>query len=143
MDRRLTDVPRVPQRPRLKLEPEPDPDAPVALPPALEALLQNRHAERMRRAEIRSLVPSYISEVKRQLAAERAVEENLARGRVRLRREIRLASDLGRMGLDRHNVRFPREGCTTCEIFRPVAWGLGIVASPFLVYTALLTIVFL
>ena len=136
-------IPSVKQRVRRKIGPPPDPDAEVVLPPALEALLAHRHAERLKRAERRSLHPDYLAQVQRQFEAERAVEENLARGRAMIRHEIRRATDLARMGLDRHRVHFPSVSCTMCEIFRPVAYGVAMMLSPFGLYFALVALMML
>lgn len=136
-------IPKVPVRPRRKLGPPPDPDAPVTLPPALDALLKHRHNERMRRAELYSLHPDYLNRIRRQLETERAAEEQLQRGRAQTRWEIRQMTDLGRMGLDRHRVRFPRLGCTICEIFRPIIWAFGILSAPFALYFGLAFLILL
>ena len=136
-------IPVVPQKVRRQLGPPPDPDEKVALPPALEALLAHRHAARLERAEKRSLHPVYLAEVHRQFEAERAVEENLARGRARIRYEIRRATDMARAGLDRHRVHFPSVSCTACEIFRPLLYGIALLFSPFALYFAFIALMML
>lgn len=79
------------------------------LPPVQKSLLDRQQADRLARAEARSLSPLYLVDVKARMAAERAVEENLARGRLLTRHEIRRATDPRRMGRDRP-AHFPQIG---------------------------------
>lgn len=130
-------IPQVPMRVRRKLGPPPDVSEPAPLPPALTGLLQLRHRERMRRAELHSLHPEYLDRIGRQLETEIAAERNMARGRRALRHEIHAATDPGRAGLDFPRVKFPAVGCVACEIARPVLWGVGMLCAPFGAYFAL------
>jgi len=138
------DVPRVPVRPPRDLGPEPSLDAPFPLAGVADSLLKRQHAARLARAEARSLSPIYLEEVSARIAAERAVEENLARGRALTRHEVRRATDPARYGKDRRTVRFPRSsGCLICELLRPVLLGFGAMTAPFLVYFALVMLILL
>ncbi|GMG82258.1 hypothetical protein LNKW23_14710 [Paralimibaculum aggregatum] len=132
---------RVPRVRPVPAAPEPLPAGPVALPPACEALLAARHAVRLARAEARSLSPPYLAGVRAQLAAERAVELNLARGRAATRREIRRATDPARFRPGR--ARFPALECIACAPLRMLGVAVAGLAAPFALYFALVALILL
>ncbi len=119
-------------------------EAPTVSPPGLapvsEALLERQQAARRARAEARSLTPAALARIEAREAAERAVEENLARGRALTRREVRKATDPARYGRDRASVRFPAFGCALCGPIRMVGYAMGAMAAPFALYFAIVAL---
>ena len=132
MPRSHIKVPKVPHcPPNRDPAPQMGPRRPLASPQ--KDLLDRQQTDRLKRAEARSLSPPYLADVKRRMAAERAVEENLARGRRITRHEIRRATDPRRMGRDRP-ARFPRPECSSCHMVRVVLAGVAVLTSPFMLY---------
>ncbi len=111
------------------------------LPEVADTLLSTQQAERRTRAEARSLRPADQARLAAQLEAERAVEENLARGRAATREEIRHATDLSRMAQERDPVAFPEFGARERSIPAMVAWMAAAIFAPFLAYFALTALV--
>jgi len=134
-------VPLVAPRPRRAPGEPPAIPARAPLPEIPDAVLSRQQTARLARAEEKSLSPLYLDEVKARLAAERAVEENLARGRALTRHEIRKATDPARYGLDRRAVRFPRPACVSCDLLRPLVYGCVALFSPFMAYFALVLLI--
>ncbi len=131
-------VPRVTYRPGgLPDWARPVPDQ-AELEPVLGSLLEAQQAARRHRGDARSLVPGEVARREAQFAAERAVEENLARGRVLIRAEIKRARDPNRFGSDR--VRFPRVGAGERSLAMMVFWTTLAVFAPFIAVFALVAV---
>lgn len=130
---------RLPPRP---VAPPPEgalwPKGESRLTPAERALIERRQAHRLAKAEERTLVPEELDEVKRRLLSERAVEENLARGRAITRYEIRRETDMRSFGKDRGRVRFPEPACPLCDLVALTLACLGVVVAPFAALAAIL-----
>lgn len=142
-DHPLSRVPLV-RRPRMRpAEPVPAPGDAVPLTLLADAVLERQQADRLAAAEARSLSPPHIARVKAQLAAERAVEENLARGRAFTRAEIRKATDPARYGRDRASARFPAMGCVSFAPLRMLGATFAALIAPFVLYFGLVALLLL
>ena len=141
MPRSYRDIPRVRARRPRDLGPRPGLDAPPRLPRAAEALLHRRAEAERARVEARSLSPPVLEAADRRIALERAVEENLARGRALTRHEIRRATDPARAGRERGPARFPRAENPAAGLLWGMACAFAAVLAPFVGYFALVFLI--
>ncbi|MEL6264656.1 MAG: hypothetical protein AAFR52_03260 [Pseudomonadota bacterium] len=138
---------RVPGIPRRERPLRPDPDlmwrerGGTLLTPVEKRLLERRQAEMRARTEARTLVPADIEDLERRMLAERAVEENLARGRVITAHEVRKATDLRSWGAERGRIRFPPFDCVICTLARQLGLGIAALFTPFGLYALLVLVV--
>ncbi len=121
---------------------EPIPPLPetASLDAAAGALLERQQAARRRRAEARSLAPAYLEEIEARLASERAVERNLARGRLVTRAEIRRARAPARGRPELTRIHFPRSRPWFLGILGMAASAFFAVIAPFVTYFAALAL---
>lgn len=131
-------VPKVPLRGPSAPPAEPVPALPdrAALDTTADALLRLQHEARRKRAEARSLSPVHLEQVEARLAAERAVEENLERGRVVTRAEIRRARGPARGRPELGRIRFPPSRPWFLGLIAMAASAFFAVMAPFLTYFA-------
>lgn len=108
---------RLPLRPRPpRTDIDTRPEGETRLAPAERALIERRHADRL---EARTLSPPRLDGVRRRFAAERVVEENLARGRFLTAYEARRASDMRSYRRDHGRVRFPEPAPAFAALLSP------------------------